>query len=90
MLNGSFFRRTTYRFGGFYNRDYVMVENNHVYDYGVSCGLGLPTIEKTIINIGFEYHNRRATSSALLDEKYFNITLGVNFNNLWFRKNKLQ
>lgn len=90
MLNGSFFRRTTYRFGGFYNRDYVMVENNHVYDYGVSCGLGLPTIEKTIINIGFEYHNRRSTSSALLDEKYFNITLGVNFNNLWFRKNKLQ
>lgn len=89
-LTGSFFRKTIYRAGGFYNRDYVTVNGNHVYDYGLACGFGLPCMNKTIINIGFEYHNRRASSSALLNEKYFNITLGVNFNDLWFRKHKLQ
>jgi len=89
-LSGSFFKRTIYRLGGFYNRDYVMVGDNHVYDYGVSCGFGLPAVGKTLVNIGFEYHNRRATTASLLNERYFNVTLGVNFNDLWFRKNKLQ
>ncbi len=91
LLSGSFFRRTIYRIGGFYNHDYITVGNDvKVYDYGVSCGVGLPTQGKTIVNIGFEYHNRRASEAALLNEHYFNVTLGVNFNDLWFRKSKLQ
>lgn len=89
-LSGSFFRRTLYRAGGFYNRDYVTAAGRNVYDYGLSCGLGIPTMGKTIVNIGFEYHNRRSTDSSLLNEHYYNITLGVNFNDLWFRKSKLQ
>ncbi len=88
---GSYLKRVTYRAGGFYNRDYVMVENNHVRDYGVSVGLGLPAISsKTMINLGFEYHNRQATPDPLLREKYFNVTLGINFNQLWFFQNKLR
>lgn len=91
LLSGSYFRRTIYRVGGFYNRDYITVGNNEkVFDYGVSCGVGLPSMGKTIINIGFEYHNRRSTDASLLNEHYFNVTLGVNFNDLWFRKSKLQ
>lgn len=88
---GSYFRRVAYRAGGFYNRDYMMIEENHVRDYGFSVGLGLPTASsKTIVNVGFEYHNRQATPNPLLKEQYFNITLGVNFNGLWFLKNKLR
>lgn len=88
---GGFLKRMTYRVGGFYNRDYIMVGNNHVRDYGVSCGFGIPTISsKTVINLGFEYHNRRATPSPQLKEQYFNITLGVNFNQVWFFRNKLR
>ncbi|MBO5454978.1 MAG: hypothetical protein J6A20_00480 [Muribaculaceae bacterium] len=88
---GGYFRRTTYRVGGFYNRDYMMVEDNHVRDYGISCGFGFPTASsKTIVNLGFEYHNRQATPNPLLKEQYFNITLGVNFNGLWFLKTKLR
>ena len=84
-------RRVTYRLGGFYNRDYMMVDDNHVRDYGVSCGFGFPTAtSKTVVNLGFEYHNRQATPNPLLKEQYFNITLGVNFNGLWFLKNKLR
>ncbi|MDE6170700.1 MAG: hypothetical protein K2F68_06030, partial [Duncaniella sp.] len=62
-----------------------------VRDYGVSCGFGIPTVSsKTMINLGFEYHNRRATPDPLLKEQYFNITLGVNFNQVWFYRNKLR
>lgn len=90
ILSGSFLRRTIYRVGGFYNRDYITAAGSNVYDYGASFGFGIPSLGKTIINLGFEYHNRRATEASLLNEHYFNITLGVNFNDIWFRKNKLQ
>lgn len=88
---GGYFKRVTYRAGGYYNRDYIMVEGNHVRDYGISCGFGLPAAsEKTVINLGFEYINRQATPNPLLKEQYFHVTLGINFNQVWFFQNKLR
>lgn len=88
---GSYFSTTTYRVGCYYARDYMRVGNNTVRDMGVSCGFGFPTfMNKTVINIGFEYHRRQAHPNALLTENYFGINLGVNFNEMWFRKNKLR
>ena len=75
----------------FYNRDYIMVGDNHVRDYGVSVGFGFPAVSsKTLVNLGFEYRNRQATPVAMLKEQYFNITLGVNFNQVWFLQSKLR
>ncbi len=60
-------------------------------DYGISCGFGLPAPgAKTVINVGFEYIHRQATAANLLKENYFNITLGINFNQLWFYQNKIR
>lgn len=87
---GSYLKRMTYRAGAFYNRDYMMVGDNHVKEYGISCGFGLPTLSgKTLINLGFEYRHRQAAPTSLLKENYFNIRLGINFNELWFFQNKL-
>lgn len=87
---GSYPRRIQYRLGSFYNRDYVMIGNNHIRDYGVSFGLGLPVPGfKTIVNLGFEYRHRACTPVSLIKEDYFNITIGLNFNEMWFRKNRL-
>ncbi len=89
-IRGNYFKRITYRAGAFYNRDYVMVGSNHVRDYGVSVGFGFPAVSsKTLVNLGFEYHNRQATPNPLLKEQYFNITLGVNFNAVWFFRSRL-
>ncbi len=88
---GGYLKRITYRAGGFYNRDYIMVGDNHVRDFGVSVGFGLPAASsRTLVNLGFEYHNRRATPQPMLKEQYFNITLGVNFDQVWFFRNKLR
>ena len=88
---GSYVKRITYRAGAFYNRDYIMAGDNNVRDYGVSCGFGFPTASgRTIVNLGFDYRQRQSTPAALLKEKYFNITLGVNFNGNWFYRNKLR
>ncbi|MDE7411127.1 MAG: hypothetical protein K2M94_03720, partial [Paramuribaculum sp.] len=88
---GNYLQRITYRAGGFYNRDYMKVGDNNVKEYGVSVGFGLPTMaSKTMVNIGFEYRHRQAYPSALLTENYFNIKLGINFNELWFFQNKIK
>jgi hypothetical protein len=66
------------------------VLGNNVRDYGVSVGFGLPVPSlKTIVNIGIEYKHRQANPNPLIKENYLNITLGVNFNEMWFVKNKL-
>ncbi|MCH5245666.1 MAG: hypothetical protein J1E84_04320 [Muribaculaceae bacterium] len=89
--HGRYIQRVAWRLGAYYNRDYIMVGNNNVRDFGISCGAGLPAPSgKTVINIGLEYINRSATPQPLMKENYFNITLGINFNQTWFFQNKIQ
>lgn len=88
---GSYLKRVSYRLGAFYNHDYMKVATNSVREYGISFGFGLPTpSSKTRVNLGLEWRRRQAHPDPLLTENYFNITLGVNFNELWFFKNKIR
>ncbi len=89
---GSYFQRIAYRCGGYYSRDYIMVGSNHIREYGASIGFGFPTLgTKTVINLGFEYKRRSAyPMSNLVSENYFNITLGINFNELAFWQDKIR
>ncbi len=88
---GTYLQRINYRLGGFFNHDYVMVGENNVREYGVSAGVGLPVNRlKTVINLGLEYRHRQAHPNPLVKENYFNITLGVNFNEMWFWRNKIR
>lgn len=87
---GNYAQRMQFRLGAFYNRDYVMIRDNNVRDFGVSAGVGLPVPGfKSVINIGFEYRHRRSYPLSLVKENYFNITLGINFNEMWFRKSRI-
>lgn len=88
---GSWIQRVNYRVGAYYDRDYVMVGDNHIRKEGVTLGFGLPAPgSKTVVNLTFEYFNRRATPAPLVKENYFMFTLGVNFNELWFWQSKLR
>ena len=48
----------------------------------------MPTF-KTTVNLGFEWIKRNATPNPLITEDYFNITIGINFNEMWFRQSKI-
>ncbi|MBD5185253.1 MAG: hypothetical protein HDS92_01450 [Bacteroidales bacterium] len=92
---GSYFQRVTYRIGGHFTRDYMVVNHAgadyNVNDYGISCGFGLPApMSKTVVNLGFEWLRRATSSSAIVAENYFNIRLGINFNQTWFMKSQLK
>lgn len=87
---GGYFRRISYRMGAYWNRDYLTVMGNNVRDLGFSIGFGLPVPGfKSQFNIGIEYRNRRATPQKLIEENYLNVTIGINFNEMWFRKAKI-
>lgn len=88
---GNYGQRISYRIGGYFGNDYITVNGNGVKEWGLTCGFGLPAPgQKTVINLGFEYRNRKASPDPLLRENYFNITLGINFNEVWFWQNKIK
>ena len=90
-LRGNYVQRINYRMGAHYTNDYITVRGNKVREYGVSVGFGLPSnFTKTMINLSFEYKRRESSPVNYITEDYFNITLGVNFNEMWFWKSKIR
>lgn len=88
---GNFGQRLKFRLGGYYNHDYIKVDGNDLKEYGISLGFGIPTVSsKTLINLGFEYKRRQTSPLKMVTEDYFNITLGINFNEMWFWQNKIR
>ncbi len=89
---GSYLKRMTYRMGGYYNNDYMTVNGNDVRDYGVGIGFSFPALagNKTLVNLGIEWKHRYTAPTNLIKEDYLNITLSVNFNEMWFWKNKIR
>lgn len=87
---GNYFSRISYRLGASYGRDYVMIDNNHVKEYSVSCGFGLPTPGRTAVNLGFEYRYRNSSPVKTVGENYFMVTLGVAINEIWFVPSKIR
>lgn len=90
-IRGNYGQRMAYRIGAYYTDDYLKIKGNGVRDYGVTAGVGFPTPEgKTVINLGLEWKMRQAHPVSLVKENYLNITLGVNFNEVWFFKRKIR
>ena len=89
-VRGSYFERMPWRLGAYYTDDYLKIQGNRMKEYGVSLGTGFTAPGgKTMINLGLEWKHRRTSPVNLLSENYFNIMLGVNFNEVWFFKRKI-
>ncbi|MBR1804434.1 MAG: hypothetical protein IJ775_05990, partial [Muribaculaceae bacterium] len=88
---GSYVGAMAFRVGAFYNHDYQNVGGNNVRDYGAALGVGFPVPNgKTTVNLGVEWQHRTSSPVVMIKEDYLNITLSVNFNELWFWKNKIR
>lgn len=89
-IRGSYFERMPWRLGAFYTDDYIKVGANAMKEFGISLGTGFAAPGgKTMINLGLEWRHRQTTPVNMLSENYFNIMLGVNFNEVWFFKRKI-
>lgn len=90
-VRGNYLERIAYRCGAYYTHDYLNIRGNKVREFGITAGLGLNTPQdKTTINIGLEWKHRQAYPQALISENYLNLTIGLNFNELWFYQRKIK
>ncbi len=89
-IRGSYFERMPWRLGAYYVDDYLNIQGNTMKEYGVSLGTGFAAPGgKTMINLGLGWKHRKTSPVNMLSENYFNVTLGVNFNEVWFFKRKI-
>ena len=86
----SFFKRVTYRGGLRYENTGMVIQNKSIEDFAVNLGLGLP-LSGTFsnINIGFEYGKRGTVYNNLIEENYFNLSVGLSFSDRWFVKRRI-
>lgn len=91
---GSYLQRINYRLGAFVTRDYLTVNGNTIKEYGVSVGFGFPTPQsmtlRSVVNLSIQYKRRQASPAALIKEDCLMVTLGVNFNEMWFFQSRIR
>jgi len=81
----SYFSRVVYRAGFRYDTNGLVINNQTIKDYGMNFGLGLP-LGVSKIDIGFEFGKQGTTSNGLIEENYFNLSIGLSLSDKWFRK----
>lgn len=97
----NFFKRMKFRAGANYSNSYLNVKDQAsgkyggFNEYGATVGFGLPfkdnyTGRTSYVNIGFEYRKISPEFKTMIKEEYFGVSLNVNFNDLWFMKNKFK
>lgn len=86
-----FFKKMTYRLGGFYDTGYVTVENEDIKTMGVSLGFGIPMAKnKGMINVALEFGTSGTTKNNMVREDFTRITVDINLFERWFGKRKYQ
>jgi hypothetical protein len=83
--------RINYRLGLRYEKTGLLINDQSVDDQAITFGLGLPMNANvgSNLNIGLEYGKRGKTSYGLVQDNYFNISVGLSFNDVWFRRRKI-
>jgi hypothetical protein len=84
----SYFSRIVYRTGFRFEKTGLILENQSINDYGMNFGLGLP-LGLSKINIGVEFGKKGTTNNNLIEENYFNLSIGLSLSDKWFRKRKI-
>ncbi len=89
-VRGSYLERMPWRLGVFYTDDYLKIDGNRMKEYGATLGTSFAAPgRKTMINFGLGWSHRKSAPVNLLSENYFNIMVGINFNEVWFFKRKI-
>lgn len=85
----SFTNRIAYRVGLKYEQTYLIFDNHHINDFGISFGVGLPIYRsKSTINVAAEIGRRGTQKYNLVLENYARLNLSVNLYDLWFIKRR--
>ncbi len=80
-----YYQKMYYRGGLYFSQMNVKSNNNSIYEYGITLGLGLPVLKaQNRIDIAFQYGNRGSLSKNYATEDIFKINVSITASNLWF------
>ncbi|CDF80691.1 putative outer membrane protein [Formosa agariphila KMM 3901] len=87
-FNG-YWNRVVYRAGFRTEKTGLVINGQEINEFGISFGAGLPlgTIFSNA-NLGFEFGRRGTTDYGLIQENFFNFSIGLSLNDRWFVKRK--
>ncbi len=74
----------TYRIGGFYDKAFYKVSGQDIISYGVRTGVNIPISQYNSLDFGVNYSIRGKSTGGLIKDEFLNLTVGVNFGELWF------
>lgn len=96
LLSRNFGKRTAYRAGLYHHGAYMTLSGQPIVENGFTFGVGLPIgfISATgqnysRINIGVSVGRRGTTEGNLLEETTFHFRVGINLNDIWFIKRRI-
>ena len=85
----SYFQKIAYRAGFHFGETQLILKNQHLNEFGISFGLGLPIKKsKSTVNLAAIIGKRGTTRNGLIQENFIRFTVGVNVFENWFFKSK--
>jgi long-subunit fatty acid transport protein len=84
----NYLARIVYRAGFKYENTGLVINNESIKDYGMNFGLGVP-LGFSKVDLGFEFGKRGTTTNGLIEENYFNLSIGLNLSAKWFERRKI-
>lgn len=84
----SYLKRMTYRVGLSQQKLPYKINNETINEFGINFGVSLPVRNFSSFDLGFELGQRGTTDQNLIKEKYFQVYLGVTFNDKWFLRRR--
>ena len=87
----NYFSRVTYRYGAFFEKGNLHINNTSIDKYGIAFGGSFPFQKSNInrlssIDLGIELGQRGTLKNNLIRENFLNFTIGINLANKWFEK----
>jgi len=93
---GTYFKRSQYRAGAFYQSGYIDINQTPIATYGLTAGISIPVGIRTgtgLISVGLQAGQTGSSGSGLVKQDFYRVNIGFTFNStyfddLWFRKFK--
>jgi hypothetical protein len=75
--------------GLYYENSYLQINGEQIKDMGVTAGFGVNSLKSPLAyNIVFQYGVKGTTKNNLIRQNYADVTLLINFGQIWFTKGK--
>lgn len=96
LASNKYARKIAYRLGAYYHGTFLNLQGNPITELGITAGVGLPIgfynpigQSYSRINLGINVGRRGTLENNLLQEMTLQFRLGVNLNDIWFIKRRI-